>query len=313
MLPSLVEASEEHESGVRSLFASRGLPVPEAPWRLLFGEILPPLLRAVPHVIVEDGEIVAFIVLKKRGLEVDGDLATAQVASHYVAEEGPRGARATRWLMEQIPLRARITFAGGWSLAGVRSLREWQWQYACGLPRLRLNPIPVKRKAPPSTPCPMPGPLPADLVAATDRLRRSGFYFFEKSREECEARFLDHNILGFECHPLSTGYDFLLLREVPGGPAAGPELHLFDFLLASGSEAEAAERLRALADHRQIPVYISALHETFLAELDRQGAERLKPRWGLFWCLGGPQHRALGDRLTAAPKWHLSPADLDLV
>lgn len=318
MLPEVIEACDEHETGVRGLFAQAGLSIREEAWRALSADPeVPSHLRTRPLVAVTAGRVSGFVHLTHRHLVLDGDRVPAQVLSEFLVLPDEEGAKAARRLLEALPLQARVTFAGGWSHKGVAFLREWQWRYVGPIPRMIFHaPRQTSGIKHDSSLSARPAqPLPNRLLTANQLLQDDNLVFLEREPKLIHAR-VNSAAFAFEFLTLTDipGGDgeYMILRKVPSALHPEGELHLTDLALTGSTAERAANLLRDMVKERGLPIIISNLHAALSDAASKLGAVPLEPRWGLFWCLGGPQYRRLGESLTARPRWHISPADLEL-
>lgn len=307
MLPDIVDADEEHEEAVLKLFQANGIAVQDAFWARAFADEA----SGWPVVALRGGKVIGYVALRRRALHLDGEYHDALILHDLLVEPGEDGEQAARMFLEHLPRRAVISFAVGWSTYGVALLREWHWSFAGPMIRLRMPGIRRRKMKPPELLT--SENVPPEMHQLNDELAHHERVFFARHSG------YDRQMSG----PESAEYNFLPLFP-EGGLAAGylklqkcesldgrGEWQVVD-VAASDQDGEVlCQRLKELASGG-LSVYLSMMCRVLTDQLVKEGAERLQPRWGVFWALGDTRHSDIARRLSETKNWFLTPTDFDL-
>ncbi len=307
MLPEIIDADEEHEESVLALFREQGLAIHDAYWERAFtGDG-----GGWPVVATLEGRVIGYVAARRRALYLDGDYHDALVLQDMLVVPGEDGEQAARLFLEKLPRRAVLSFAAGWSTYGVALLREWHWSFAGPMTRLR---VPGKRRRKATGPklanC---SEIPAEMHALNEELSAEKSVFF--------ARHTGYDLQ--MAQPTEAAFGFIPIYP-DGGLAAGylkvvkaesrdglGEWHVVD-VAASGHDTEAiVARVMELSE-AGLPVFVSMVCREITDRLVKEGAEKLPPRWGIFWALGNTRDSEIARRLSGDVQWYLTPADFDL-
>ncbi|CAN5409623.1 hypothetical protein BH09SUM1_BH09SUM1_12130 [soil metagenome] len=301
MLPELVEATEEHEERIKALFDSVGAPLREAAWERAFGSAVRSDLAAKPYVTMLDGNVTGFAVAHRRLLHLERELYEAQVITDFVAIAGEEGDGAARVMLEVLTREAPLSFAGGWSVNGVRLLRGFQWRFVA--PFLSWSMEPLRR--PKAAPGAQTSLTAGVLGEIQKKLSRSGAVFFQRPAH------LEASFIQGERFPIMENDEVIGWLRIRHDAERG-EAHLIDARFPIESADSVVAELAAIGAALQARLFITGLNPALAFALTKAGAASLKSRWGLFCFLSAPRYRELVVKLNSQTNWMLFPADFDL-
>jgi len=314
MIPRLLPAHEDHDDAVVALFASLGVEPPMEFWSRAFGEEAPKVALASPWVAELQGAITGYALTRAIRYYSRGDLYDGQLLLDLVAASGPDGDQAARLVLEQLPRKADVTFAIGWGAEPSRFLRDYKWRFVATLQRLRIE-VPKR--------VPVGSQVPPELTRLSRGFGRSieqqmaadGLCFLARSEslEQALAKptaGCPSTLLGVLENDAPVGY--LRIVERAGLEQGSRELHLLDLRAPARCHEAVAKGLVALAAHRGMPVYVTALCPSLAAPLVALGAQTAAPRHAVYASVAANDGRGLVSSLTSDAPFSLFPADGEL-
>lgn len=299
-------ASAEDDLALQEFLSGLGVPVPSAWWARAFSPEAPPGAASRPFLVrdLDEGTLVAFGATRGAELSFGDGTVGAQVLHDLFCTGDENGARGMSILLGELIRQATISFAAGPSLRASIALDAAHWQRAGWFLRARMD-------APSNKPSPAPAGLVADEGDQSPPGPDGPVARFVRSAE-CR-HWLAHapETPPAEHWRLDGAFE-ASVRPTPGSLPGATENLVVDLQINEGDVTGAFRRLGEAGQATGRATYLSVMAPQVLTAVRQAGWSLLKPRWSLYWTVGGPSGRELAGELATCRHWWVTPMDVEL-
>lgn len=330
----MADATEEHDAAIEALFDEARVPIRPEFWERSYSPQAPSHFLSTPQVAVRDGRVEAFAAARPTQMYVDGEYLRAHVLHDVIATPGRESREESREaiaaLLHHYLLHTDLLLSAGPGIALAWILQQERFQWAGNFHRLRYPARVAERAARqtkrflakktqrledalPAQPYDMAltEALPEILEPQNQVLIREKRIFRQRTGPERNWLFRGpaaEDFLVYLAQEESPCDAYAVLRR-DTGRSGEAELHAVDFYAPIESAARLAQSLKQIQTEQQATLYFSVLNDDWAGALEKEGFERLAPRWGVFWALGDSRAKSRGLALIERQNWLLTPAD----
>ena len=298
-------ASAEDDIALQGFLAESGVPVPSEWWGRAYAPDAPFGAASRPFLVrnLDDGRIVAFAAVRATSLSFGDGVVDAQVLHDIYHAGDEDGARGMGMLLAELIRGATISFAGGPALRATMALEGAHWQRAGWFLRARMDA--------PQGQSPGPSGLRKDTADQSDPGPDGPVARFARSAE-CRHWLASSPEIPPAEHWKVDGVFEASLRLAPGAHPGVRENLIVDLQISERDATGAFRRLGESARSGGLTTYLSLMAPQMATAVRQAGWTLLKPRWSLYWTVGGPSGRELAGELAACRHWWVTPMDVEL-
>ncbi len=298
-------ATAEDDIALQDFLADLGVPVPSEWWGRAYAAEAPPGAASRPFLVrnLDEGRIVAFGAARATGLSFGEGVVDAQVL-HDLHQSGDEdGSRGMGILLGELIRGATISFAAGPPLRATLALEAAHWQRAGWFLRARMDA--------PHDKTPEPAGFKRDSADQSDPGPDGPVARFARSAE-CRHWLASSPEIPPAEHWKVAGAFEASLRRSPGAAPGSTENLIVDLQVSEGDATSAFRRLGESARSSGLATYLSLMAPQMATAVRQAGWTLLKPRWSLYWTVGGPSGRELAGELADCRHWWVTPMDVEL-